>query len=81
MTETQKKKNTTLIFLAIAIFLVLVALKFGLSGLAEKLEGENIYSLSDLKYDDSTYNYVKKKCDEGLLSANSVNCQNMRIAR
>ncbi len=46
-----------------------------------KMESQNIYSMSDLKYDDSTYNYVKQKCEEGFFPANHRNCENMRAAR
>lgn len=45
------------------------------------MEKANIYSVSDIQYDDSTYRYVKAKCDSGFFEYNSENCINLRDAR
>lgn len=41
----------------------------------------NIYSVSEIRHDDSTYRYVKEKCDSGFFDYDSENCVNLRTAR
>lgn len=73
-------KHKTGIF-AIGLFVVLGVLWLFLNGASQHMEKSNQFSLSEIKYDDSTYRYVKEKCDSGFFEYNSENCINLRQAR
>lgn len=67
----------------IAMFMValLAILYFGARYMATSMEKENVFSVSEIRNDDSTYKYVKEQCDSGFFGADSENCQNLREAR
>ena len=74
-------KPKTIITIAITLFVLLAIAWLLLNKVAAGGESSNVYSVSEIRYDDSTYNYVKEKCDEGFFSEDSENCVNLREAR
>lgn len=74
-------KNKKLTYMGIGLFLFLGIAWVALEYLTTSMENANIYSVSDIQYDDSTYRYVKAKCDSGFFEYNSENCINLRDAR
>ena len=72
-----KKMN----LIAIIIFVVLGLAYFFLKSVATNQEKSNVFSVSEIKNDDSTYKYVKETCDSGFFSQDSENCVNLRKAR
>jgi len=76
-----KPKGRNLVRIALIGFLVLFGLKTALDLMNKKMGSENIHSVSMLKNDDSTYKYVKQKCEEGSFPPEHENCKNMRLAR
>ncbi len=75
--DLMKKMN----LIAIIIFVVLGLAYFFLKSVATNQEKSNVFSVSEIKNDDSTYKYVKEKCDSGFFSQDSENCVNLRKAR
>ena len=75
--DLMKKMN----LIAIIIFVVLGLAYFFLKSVATNQERSNVFSVSEIKNDDSTYKYVKEKCDSGFFSQDSENCVNLRKAR
>ncbi|MGB4813271.1 MAG: hypothetical protein WBP13_12440 [Methylophilaceae bacterium] len=67
--------------IALVIVAVLVIAYFGLKLVVNDQQKSNVFSVSEIKYDDSTYNYVKKQCDSGFFEKDSQNCKNLREAR
>lgn len=74
---TMKKLN----IVAIVLFCLLGAGYLASKWAAAHFEQQNVYSVSELKYDDTTYNYVKGKCDSGEFAHDSQTCANLRQAR
>jgi len=74
-------KNKKLTYMGIGLFLFLGIAWIVLEYLTTSMEKANIYSVSDIQYDDSTYRYVKAKCDSVFFEYNSENCINLRDAR
>lgn len=73
-------KTNKLIKIILIIVVVLLGAKYGLDWYSQKLESANVYSVNAIAYDNSTYNYVKQKCKDGLFAKNSVNCNNLQKA-
>lgn len=71
-------KNKKLTYFAIGLFLFLGISWIALEYVTTSMEKANTYSVSDIKYDDSTYRYVKEKCDNGFFEDNGENCTNLR---
>ncbi|MGJ7546498.1 hypothetical protein [Variovorax sp. LT1R16] len=67
--------------IALVIFAVLVIAYFGLKLVVNDQQKSNAFSFSEIKNDDSTYNYVKKQCESGIFGKDSQNCKNLRKAR
>lgn len=71
-------KNKKLTYFALGFFLLIGIAWIVLEYITTSMEKANIYSVSDIKYDDSTYRYVKEKCDSNFFEYNSENCTNLR---
>lgn len=80
MTE-QKPKSNKLVTIAITLFAVLAIAYFFLQQQVKTNGSSNVYSMSDLKYDDTTYKMVKENCDSGAWKADNINCINVKNAR
>jgi hypothetical protein len=76
-----KEKSNKLVNIAITTFVVIGLVYFFLQSQVKNYGSSNIYSMSDLKYDDTTYKMVKENCDSGSWPADNINCQNMKKAR
>lgn len=73
--------NNKLKYLAIGLFIFLGVAWMALKFITGNFEKSNIYTVSEIRHDDSTYRYVKEKCDSGFFEENSQNCINLRKAR
>ncbi|MGG4610572.1 hypothetical protein [Providencia sp. Me31A] len=68
-------------YTSIGLFVFLGASWLILSYFNENIEKSNTFTVSQIKYDNTTYRYVKEKCDSGFFEKNSENCINLRAAR
>lgn len=60
---------------------VLVVAYFVLKLVVNDQQQSNLFSVSEIRNDDSTYKYVKEQCDSGFFATDSQNCKNLREAR
>lgn len=74
---SKKVLNITVISIFAILAVGFVVLRFVNSG----AESGNLFTVSEIKNDDSTYKYVAEKCAAGFFSSDSENCVNLREAR
>ena len=66
---------------ALILFSVLAVAYVALKMLVNDQQKSNVFSISEIKNDDSTYKYVKQQCDSGFFEKDSQNCKNLSRAR
>lgn len=74
-------KNKTAVYILVGMIVVLGGGTLIMKLIVDSEMKSNIYSVSSIRHDDSTYRYVKEKCDSGFFDHDSENCVNLRAAR
>lgn len=75
------KNHKALYITGLILALIWVGAKLVTEALTRKVERDNVFSVSEIRNDDTTYRYVEEKCDRGFFAVESENCANLRVAR
>lgn len=77
----KSKAEKIIVIVAIVVF-ALLALGYVVSKyLVTNMEQSTVFSVREMRNDDSTYYYVREQCASGNFAQDSVNCRNLRAAR